>query len=414
MKPYPSQSPVSDFGFRISHGRRGFTLLELLVVIGIIAVLAAMLFPAVQRLREMANQTKCINNLRQIGMAMTSHVGTHQCFPMNGAVISNGSTYPFGLTSFPGSPAKYTNMWGMGNPQLGPKDQTGSWAYALLSYMEETNAYTRPLDLNNPNNSGYAQAIALYQCPTRGRISPQVNPGADTFWSRPWSFNQNWAPVPGTIATTPLPSFTWAKTDYAGNYLMMPNKDTPDLRRFSDPPPSAVPPLLGGVRNYPITLSDITDGASNTIVVGEKAMAIGAYNTGGWVWDEPIFAGGSGGTTRGAPPSMSPAYLAANTTNGADSNQFVPFYDDPCPLSFGYLPFYYPSFLVPDNDPANDGNIVAGRMRFANNWGSAHLAGVNFLFADGSVRTFHYNVDRSLFQGLLTPAGGNDPTPPES
>jgi prepilin-type processing-associated H-X9-DG protein len=51
-------------------------------------------------------------------------------------------------------------------------------------------------------------------------------------------------------------------------------------------------------------------------------------------------------------------------------------------------------------------------MRFANNWGSAHLGGVNFLFADGSVRTFNYNVDLSLFHGLLTPAG-SDPTPKE-
>ena len=253
MKPCSSPFPVSDFEFRTSTGRRGFTLLELLVVVGIIAVLAAMLFPAVQRLREMANQTRCINNLHQIGMAMTNHVGTHQCFPTNGSVIDNGSTYGFGLTSFPGAPTKYLDMWGMGNPQLGPKNQTGSWAYALLNYMEETNAFATPLDLSNPNNSGYAQVIALYQCPTRGRINPQVNPGADTFWSRAWSFNQNWAPVPGTVATTPLPNFAWAKTDYAGNYLMMPNVGTTDLSRFQDPPP-AVPPFLGGARSYPITL----------------------------------------------------------------------------------------------------------------------------------------------------------------
>jgi prepilin-type N-terminal cleavage/methylation domain-containing protein/prepilin-type processing-associated H-X9-DG protein len=394
--------------------RHGFTLLELLVVIAIVAVLAAMLIPAVQKLREMGNRVKCVNNLHQIGLAMSTHLTTQQCFPMNGAVIPNGSLYPFGLTSFPGSPLKYSNMWGMGNPRLGPKNQTGSWAYALLTYMEETSAFTTPFDPTNPNNSGYAQAMTIFLCPSRGRAAPQLNSGSDTFWSQPWSFNQNWAPVPGTFANAPLPNFNWAKTDYAGNYLMMPNVGTTDLRRFSDPGPSPVPPLMGGAGNYPITPSDIPDGASNTILVGEKAIALGAYNTGGWVWDEPIFTGGSGGTSRGVPPLLSPAWLAAKTTFGADSNQSVPFYNDTCPLSFGYLPFYYPSFLIPDNDPASDGLKAAGHMAFANNWGSAHFSVVNFLFADGSVRAFQYNVDRALFQGLLTPAGGQDATPPES
>jgi prepilin-type N-terminal cleavage/methylation domain-containing protein/prepilin-type processing-associated H-X9-DG protein len=395
-----------------SAARRGFTLLELLVVVSIIAVLAAMLFPAIQRLRETANRIKCVNNLHQIGLAMGSHFNTQQCFPMNGAVIDNGSFYKFGLTSFPGSPLKYTNMWGMGDPRLGPKNQTGSWAYAILSYMEETNAFANPFDPINPTNSGYSQAMMTFMCPSRSRLAPQQNTGSDTFWGpKSWTFNQNWAPTPGTPATTPLLNFNWAKTDYAGNYLMMPNVGTTDLRRFSDPKTF---PLLGGSANYPITPSDIRDGTSNTILVGEKAIAIGAYNTGGWVWDEPIFVGGSGGTSRGVPPSYSRVWLAANTTDGPDSNQFVPFYNDPCPLSFGYLPFYYPSFLIPDNDPTNDGIAIAGHMQAANNWGSAHFGGVNFLFADGSVRTFQYNVDRVLFQGLLTPAGANDPTPSES
>lgn len=397
-----------------ARARRGFTLLELLVVISIIAVLAAMLFPAIQRLRETANRVKCVNNLHQIGLAMTSHFTTWQCFPMNGEVIGNG-TYRFGLTSFPGAPDKYTNMWGMGNPQLGPKNQTGSWAYAILGYLEETNAFATPFDPVTVANSGYSQAVMTFMCPSRGRLAPQFNAGSDTFWGpKTWTFNQNWAPTPGTPATTPLLNLNWGKTDYAGNYLMMPNVGTTDLRRFSDRPPAPTPPLLGGAANYPITPSDVTDGTSNTILVGEKAVAIGAYDTGGWVWDEPIFAGGSGGTSRGVPTSYSRAWLAANTTNGPDSNEFVPFYNDPCPLSFGYLPFYYPSFLIPDSDPLNDGLAVAGHMQSANNWGSAHFGGVNFLFADGSVRTLSYNVDRVLFQGLLTPAGNNDATPPES
>ena len=59
-----------------------------------------------------------------------------------------------------------------------------------------------------------------------------------------------------------------------------------------------------------------------------------------------------------------------------------------------------------DNDPG----MAPPTFYFANNFGSPHPGGVNFLFADGSVRTFNYNVDPLLFRGLLTPAG-NDPTP---
>ncbi len=147
--------------------QRGFTLIELLVVIAIIGVLVSLLLPAVQAAREAARRSQCVNNLKQIGLAIHNYHQSNESLPPGGEVYSND--YPqYGWTQGP---------------------QNFSMNVRLLPYIEQGNAFNSVnfavsaiWNASNPSvvdgiNINYTirhTKIASYVCP-----SDTNDPGTD-------------------------------------------------------------------------------------------------------------------------------------------------------------------------------------------------------------------------------------------
>ena len=143
--------------FRIMRRWRGFTLIELLVVIAIIAILIALLLPAVQKVRDAAARTQCANNLKQIGLAIHNYHDVKKFLP------SAGCDDGLPLSSGP---------W----PDVG---EGTNWSVFILPYIEQGALYNR-LTFNGDsgwaNNAGTGSAlnncnaaagvvIPIYRCP---------------------------------------------------------------------------------------------------------------------------------------------------------------------------------------------------------------------------------------------------------
>jgi prepilin-type N-terminal cleavage/methylation domain-containing protein len=235
-----------------STSRRAFTLVEVLCVIGIMGILISLLLPAIQRARDAAYATSCQNNLRQIGLAMHQFHASYRVFPSNGGwdgkqtILSTWGTQ-FSPTTFDFTTnQQYT--WGVGDPELSPADQMGSWGFALLPWVERDAQF---------RNRDWTQGVQVYICPARRHYMPRAVVDQD----------DNGKYDGG--------GWRWGKVDYAVNLYVF------DNRPFCRDP------------------ATISDGLSNTILAGEKAFNPRVEGPDSWYWDEPFFLGGSKGTSRG-------------------------------------------------------------------------------------------------------------------
>ncbi|MEO0529776.1 MAG: DUF1559 domain-containing protein [Planctomycetota bacterium] len=123
--------------------RRGFTLVELLVVIAIIGILVALLLPAVQAAREAARRNSCLNNVKQLGLALHNHHDTRLFFPLASsrpAFLTAGAGQLYEVGSAPAA----TN----GSPAIEQLDGY-SWLVYLLPFIEETTLFDRINDNTN-------------------------------------------------------------------------------------------------------------------------------------------------------------------------------------------------------------------------------------------------------------------------
>jgi prepilin-type N-terminal cleavage/methylation domain-containing protein len=260
--------------------RRGFTLVELLVVLAIIALLVGLLLPGVQKVREAASRISCSNNLKQIGLALHNYEGV------------NGKLPPSRIS-----------------------DLHATWAVVILPWMEQDNLY-RAWNLDNAyyqqNGTARLTPVANYFCPARRTYDtpPTASIAGDQDDDPPLGPH-----IPGALgdygACTGTDNCDGADCDGKPNGAFRVG-----INQNGDP--------VGAVR-----LMEITDGLSNTFFVGEKHVHEDHIGEG--VLDCSIY---NGDYYTCSTRSAGPFYMLAQTTRD-ETIGFGSYHPGICQFLFG-------------------------------------------------------------------------------
>jgi prepilin-type N-terminal cleavage/methylation domain-containing protein len=227
--------------------RAGFTLIELLVVIAIIGVLIALILPAVQSARESANRAKCINNLKQLGLAAQEYHDAYGSFPsgwfcdgVNDPNCLDCAATPYMWNGITGLFLKMEqeNLWNEINFNFPPQYPTG------------TGGSTTKYAAHPVNSTSIRRSMDFFVCPSNRKANAAAT--AQT--------------QPGAAASQ---TARMGPSDYRGNMAAggQPVGCTPDT---SNPCNSCINWDNGiTFKNSEVSMADVTDGASTTVIFGE-------------------------------------------------------------------------------------------------------------------------------------------------